>query len=210
MYYKIYTKGIFMSENNSSPVTKNEKTEKSIKSVNLSKKNIERVTNYIQSTGGTFSDVTDKGLDLFFEALEKGNNKLIDGIGLDDPDNTLLVPLSLYIKMKNTSFTQVNKMIQRNELRLISLTDNDGNESSRFKYISVTDAHPDYYLSKITMMGESLASLEKRIETVKEETVRLMQEKFKKFEEEKLKKRVLEIPCQSDKIISRIEHGREI
>lgn len=168
------------------------KAAKGVKSVNILVKNIERVDNYISTTGASFSDIVDKGIDLFFEALEKGNNKLIEGKGIEEPDKTLLIPISLYIKMKNTSFTQVNNLIKKNKLRQITLTDKNGDESSRFKYITISEKHPDYFLAKIALASESIVTIEKRIDTTNEEIEKKIQ--LAKIEtEEDLKKLILEL-----------------
>lgn len=151
-------------------IEEKKKVEKKIKSVNLSVSKIERVDNYTSTNGGSFSDVVEKGLDLYFEALEKGNNKILDSLGLEDPDTTIYVPISLYITMSNSSFTQVTNMANKNKLTIATMTDKNGNESSKAKYVAISDRHPDFHLAKVTMMGETVKNLSKQITAIKEES----------------------------------------
>lgn len=63
-----------------------------IKSISLPDAVINKVNNYIGQNNGNFSNIVEKGLDLFFEALENGNNKYIETLGLEDPEHSILVP----------------------------------------------------------------------------------------------------------------------
>lgn len=54
---------------------------KTNKSVNLTNEMIEKLTNYNKRTGTTFSEIVEKSLELYFSALEKGNEISVETLG---------------------------------------------------------------------------------------------------------------------------------
>ncbi len=97
-----------------------EEDEKVIKSINMYKTRRDKVDNYIAQNGGYFGDIVEAGIDLFFEALENGNNVMIETLGLEDPENTILIPLPLYLEMKGLSHTQVKNLEKKNKVNIKS------------------------------------------------------------------------------------------
>lgn len=138
-----------------------EKVEKTIKSIYVKNTNLDRVNRYIAQNGGSFSDIVDISIELFFEALERGNNKVIESLGLENPENSILIPIMMYINMKGSTFVQVMNLHKRGDLVIKTITDK-GVKSSKQKYVVLTDKHPDFHLAKTVLLENAMKSLEKQ------------------------------------------------
>jgi hypothetical protein len=148
--------------------TNGQKEEKKIKSANLSVSRIKLVENYCEQKGCTFSDVISMGIDLFFEALEHGNDRLVEGLDLDDPNKCILVPLQLFMSVTKTSFVQVQNLVKKKQLTMKTLTDKSNQSSSKTKYIVITEEHPKYYLVKMAMFENELSYIKGQINRLQE------------------------------------------
>lgn len=143
--------------------------EKQIKSVNLYKSKVEKINNYIAQNGGYFGDVVDRGIDLFFESLENGNNKIIESIGLEDPDNTILVPLQLYLKLKNISHTQAKNLEKKKKIMVKTYNESGINgKSSKNRYVAICEKNPEYYQAKIALVENTVSNLQDQINELTE------------------------------------------
>lgn len=162
------------NEQNTKKVTKPKKSEgkveKAIKSIYLKTSNIDRVTKYITQNGGSFSDVVDISIELFFEALERGNNKVIESLGLEHPDKSILIPIMMYINMKGSTFVQVMNLQKRGELVIKTITEH-GLKASKQKYVVLTDKHPDFHLAKTVLQENAIKSLEKQFSELNEKFI---------------------------------------
>jgi predicted DNA-binding protein len=161
-----------MPSDNSGGSPKNQKTNIS---AHISSEKAEKLDNYSKSTGITKSDIISAGIDLFFENLERGNNKIVEKLEITDIDKTVLIPVSLYIKMKDSTFVQVKNMEKSKKIRIVSLKEK-GREDSSVKYVALTEGHPDFVLSKVTLQEEKLKHIEKQYSALKEEFLNKFEE----------------------------------
>ena len=143
------------------------KTEKQRKSVNLSVAIIEKVDNYSSLNGASFSDIVEQGLTLFFEALEKGNNSIIETLGIEDPNNSILVPLSLYLKMNNITYTQVYALEKSKKIVIKTITEKNKN-NSKSKFVVLHEENPEFYKAKLIMMEQKVNNLNEQLIKTKE------------------------------------------
>lgn len=143
------------------------KTEKQRKSVNLSVAIIEKVDNYTSQNGASFSDIVEQGLTLFFDALEKGNNSIIETLGIENPNDCILVPLSLYLKMNNITHTQVYALEKSNKIVIKTITEKNKN-NSKSKFVVLHEKNPEFYKAKLTMMEQKVNNINEQLIKTKE------------------------------------------
>jgi hypothetical protein len=143
-------------------LSENELQKKKNKSVNLSKKQILKIENYIAQKGGSFSDVVSQGIDLFFEALEQGKDRIFDNLQLENPENSILIPISLYTQITGISFVQIQNLEKSNRLTVKTITDNT-NTAFKTRYVVITENHPQYFLIKLATLEKTLDNVNKRI-----------------------------------------------
>lgn len=151
--------------------TKKEQTKK-VKSVNLPTRQIDMITNYAEQKGCSFTDIVSKAVEKFFKDLENGSDSLVESLGIDEPDSSILVPLQLYIKTTNTTFVQVKTMEKKKQLTIKTLTYSSGGTESKTKYVVVTDKHPQYHISKTALLETALDNLNSRMNALEEKLIR--------------------------------------
>ena len=98
---------------------------KTNKSVNLTNEMIEKLTNYNKRTGTTFSEIVEKSLNMYFEALEKGNEIGVETLGDEDMDNSILVPIALYIKINNLVAVQLKNLEKQGKVQIRTFTESN-------------------------------------------------------------------------------------
>lgn len=144
---------------------------KTNKSVNLTNEMIEKLTNYNKRTGTTFSEIVEKSLNMYFEALEKGNEIGVETLGDEDMDNSILVPIALYIKINNLVAVQLKNLEKQGKVQIRTFTESNKSKS-KSKFVVLTEKNPEFYKAKMAMFELSMKNYEDRLGKI-EEKVRL-------------------------------------
>lgn len=135
---------------------------KTNKSVNLTKVMIEKLTNYNKRTGTTFSEIVEESLNMYFDALNRGNEIAIETLGVENMDNSILIPISLYIKVNGIVPAQLYNLEKQGKVQIRTLTQsNSSNSKSRF--VILTEKNPEFFKSKIAMMDLEIEGIKNRL-----------------------------------------------
>jgi len=147
-----------------------EEDEKVIKSINMYKTRRDKVDNYIAQNGGYFGDIVEAGIDLFFEALENGNNVMIETLGLEDPENTILIPLPLYLEMKGLSHTQVKNLEKQKKVLIKSYSEKSAKGNiSKNRFVVLHIKNPDFYQGKVALLEKTQINFQDQLDELREE-----------------------------------------
>lgn len=144
---------------------------KTNKSVNLTNEMIENLTNYNKRTGTTFSEIVEKSLNMYFEALKKGNEIGVETLGDEDMDNSILVPIALYIKINNLVAVQLKNLEKQGKVQIRTFTESNKSKS-KSKFVVLTEKNPEFYKAKMAMFELSMKNYDDRLGKI-EEKVRL-------------------------------------
>mgnify|MGYP000558675371 CR=1 FL=1 len=143
---------------------------KVIKSINIHESRKNKVDNYIAQNGGYFGDIVEKGIDLFFEALENGHDVMLETLGLEDPENTILIPLSLYLDMKKLSHTQVKNLEKKKKIIVKSYSETSGKgKISKNRFVVLHVNNPDFYQAKVALLEKTQSNFQDQLNELREE-----------------------------------------
>lgn len=135
---------------------------KSRKSVNLTDTIISIVENYASSSGKSFSYIVESALKQYFSDLNDALKKEVEEIRVEDENNTILIPISLYIQLRKIPFSQLYSEEKKGKLKLLTIQEN-GKRTSKIKYVCLTEKHPDYHLAKLANLESIVESLSKKV-----------------------------------------------
>jgi hypothetical protein len=142
------------------------------KSCSLTEEIIDKVVNFNQRTGTSFSEIVEKSLELYFEAIEKGNDKIVETLGTEEEEDSILVPISLYIKINDIVPVQLYNLEKQKKIQIRTFTEAN-NGKSKSKFVVVTEKNPEFYKAKMAMFELGFKSLENQVQKLSEE-IRLM------------------------------------
>jgi len=143
------------------------------KSVSMTSEMVDKLNAYNQRTGTSFSEIVEKSLELYFESLDISNQKkVIETLGVEDEENSVLVPISLYIKMNDLVPAQVYNLEKQKKIQIRTFTEAN-NSKSKSKFIVVTEKNPEFFKAKMTMLELAVNSLENMVQKQSEE-IRLL------------------------------------
>ncbi len=141
-----------------------------IKSISLPDAVINKVNNYIGQNNGNFSNIVEKGLDLFFEALENGNNKYIETLGLEDPEHSILVPFPIYLTMNQITYVQLQGLIKSKKIvtKTFNETSPNGVVNSKSQYVIITKDNPEFFKAKAALNDKKVDELSSNFDKLSE------------------------------------------
>ena len=143
------------------------------KSVSMTSEMVDKLNEYNQRTGTSFSEIVEKSLELYFESLDVSNQKkVIETLGVEDEENSVLVPISLYIKMNDLVPAQVYNLEKQKKIQIRTFTEAN-NSKSKSKFIVVTEKNSEFFKAKMTMLELAVNSLENMVQKQSEE-IRLL------------------------------------
>ncbi len=141
---------------------------KTNKSVNLTNEMIEKLTNYNKRTGTTFSEIVEKSLELYFSALEKGNEISVETLGDENMDDSILVPIALYIKINELVPVQLYNLEKQGKIQIRTFTGTNSSKS-KSRFVVLTEKNPEFFKAKIAMLDITVKNLENSVAKVFEE-----------------------------------------
>ena len=173
-----------------------------IKSISLPDAVINKVNNYIGQNNGNFSNIVEKGIDLFFEALENGNNKYIETLGLEDPEHSILVPFPIYLTMNQITYVQLQGLIKSKKVvtKTFNETSPSGVVNSKSQYVIITKDNPEFFKAKAALTDNKIEVLSKNFDKLSESlNSHINQITLKSKEYDKLLKKVEKLEEQLKK-----------
>lgn len=138
------------------------------KSVSMTTEMVEKLVNYNQRTGTSFSEIVEKSLELYFETLDKGNQKTVNILGPEDDENSILVPIALYIKLNDIVPVQLYNLEKQKKIQIRTFTEAN-NSNSKSKFVVVSEKNPEFYKAKMAMFELAFKSLENQVQKLSEE-----------------------------------------
>lgn len=138
---------------------------KTNKSVNLTTSIIEKLKNYNDRTGTSFSEIVEASINLYFEALNKGNEIQIETLGVENIDSSILVPTAMYIKINNIVPSELYNLEKQGKIQIRTFTETNSSKS-KTRFVVLTDNHPEYFKAKIAMLEIAIKDCDSRLEKI--------------------------------------------
>ncbi len=135
------------------------------KSVNLTTNIIEKLKNYNDRTGTSFSEIVEASINLYFEALDKGNKIQVETLGEENMENSILVPTEMYSKINNIVPSEIYELEKQGKITIRTFTETNTNKS-KTKFVVLTDNHPEYFKAKITMLELAIKNCDFMMEKI--------------------------------------------
>lgn len=143
----------------------NEINKKTNKSVNLTTSIIEKLKNYNERTGTSFSEIVEESIKMYFKALDRGNKIEVETLGEENMDNSILVPMALYIKINEIVPTQLYSLEKQGKIQIRTFTEANSSKS-KTRFVVLTENHPEYFKAKIAMLEVAIKNCDSKLEKI--------------------------------------------